>query len=1034
MVAPRSVAFSLAVAVAGALSLAAPPARLEAAAGDPYRVHALVGARVVVSPDVVLGRATIVVRDGIIEAVGPEVTVPADARVFDLAGKTVYPGLIDAYIPAAMLSATAKPVKPVTGDEETAAPAKEEHPAGAGHALSWVHPEHSVARTLTLNPEAVAKYRDLGFVAAQVVPDAGIFRGRSAVIALGDEPVNRLVYRDFAANVVALELQKGEYPNALMGVIALLRQTFLDARWYREAQALWSHHPAGRERPETNLAWEALAAAAAGGEPVLVDALADPHNVLRASTFGRELGLDLTVVATGGEYRRLAEVAATKLPLIVPLDFPEAPLVGDDPAEWTLVATDTLRHWKNAPANPRWLDRAGVRFALTAAKLGESPAPFTEKLRAAVEAGLPRERALAALTTVPAEMLGAGRLLGTIEKGKVASFVVTDGDLFDEDTGVHAVWVDGRRYEPRTRRTVKPIDEPKGAWALALTEGGVRRENAIEFSRDGGEWKGKWLELTGALAGKVYDLRCVEIKDGRIVAELAHLGNALLVADYTNDSLAGTLELAGGPTRVVSGQRLTGGRLDRKRRPPAPAKPPDPAGGPLAAPAAVVVRNATIWTAGPQGTLAGADLLVEGGKVTAVGRGLTAPGSALVIDGTGKHLTPGLIDAHSHTAISSGINEGTRSVTAEVRIGDVINSEDWNIYSELAGGLTTALLLHGSANAIGGQSQTIKLRWGAAPEALKLEGAMPGIKFALGENVKQSNWGERFTTRYPQTRLGVEQVMRERFLAARDYLRAWDEHREKRRSDPDAIPPRRDLQLDTMVEILRGERLVHCHSYRQDEILMLIRLAEEFGIRIGTFQHGLETYKVADEVAAHGAGASIFSDWWAFKFEVYDAIPYAGALLWDRGVVVSFNSDSNEQARRLNSEAAKAMKYGGIPADEAIKFVTLNPALQLRVDRRIGSLEPGKDADFVLWNGPPLSSLSLALETWIEGRKYFDRAADLARRAEVDGARAGLVAAARAALQEKRPEPRAGGGHRPQLEVEEEGSSRCLDGTTGEAR
>jgi N-acetylglucosamine-6-phosphate deacetylase len=405
-------------------------------------------------------------------------------------------------------------------------------------------------------------------------------------------------------------------------------------------------------------------------------------------------------------------------------------------------------------------------------------------------------------------------------------------------------------------------------------------------------------------------------------------------------------------------------------------------------PAHVLVRNATVWTCGPQGILEGADVLVERGKIVRVGKGLSAPGDALVIDAQGKHVTPGLIDCHSHTAITGGVNEGTHNITAEVRVQDVVDPRDGNLYRQLAGGLTAANLLHGSANAIGGQNCVIKLRYGEDPEGLKMKGAKPGIKFALGENPKQSNWGPQNNSRYPQTRSGVEQLIRERFLAARDYMKARDAWRSGRRK---GLPPRRDLQLDAIAEVLRGERLVHCHAYRADEILMLIRLADEFGFTIGTFQHVLEGYKVADEIAAHGAGASSFSDWWAYKFEVYDAIPYNGAIMWDRGVVVSFNSDNDELATRLNQEAAKAVKYGGVPEEEALKFVTLNAAKQLAVADRVGSLEPGKDADFVVWSGNPLSTYTVCEQTWVDGKKYFDREADIAGREALAAERKALI-------------------------------------------
>jgi N-acetylglucosamine-6-phosphate deacetylase len=338
-------------------------------------------------------------------------------------------------------------------------------------------------------------------------------------------------------------------------------------------------------------------------------------------------------------------------------------------------------------------------------------------------------------------------------------------------------------------------------------------------------------------------------------------------------------------------------------------------------------------------------------------------------------------------AAEGSVNEAGQAISAEVRIGDVIDSDDIGIYRALAGGLTTAHVMHGSANPIGGQCQVIKLRWGVLPEEMKFKDAPPTIKFALGENVKQSNWGDEYTSRYPQTRMGVEQIMRDEFRAALDY----EEDCARYNDDDSGIPPRRDLELEAIVEILRGERFVHCHSYRQDEILATMRVAEDFDFRIRVLQHILEGYKVADIMAEHGAGGSTFSDWWGYKFEVYDAIPHNGALMHNEGVLVSFNSDSDELARRMNTEAAKAVKWGGVSEEEALKFVTINPAIQLKIDDRVGSLEPGKDADFAVWNGSPLSTYSACEQTWLDGRRFFDITEDAALREEVRKQRAVLV-------------------------------------------
>ena len=395
-------------------------------------------------------------------------------------------------------------------------------------------------------------------------------------------------------------------------------------------------------------------------------------------------------------------------------------------------------------------------------------------------------------------------------------------------------------------------------------------------------------------------------------------------------------------------------------------------------PGVILVQNVRIWTQGPNGILENADMLVRDGDISEIGSGLSVPSGAMVIDATGMQMTPGLIDAHSHSAAES-INEGSNSVTAEVNIGDVLNADSLALYRQLAGGLTTAQILHGSANSIGGQSAIIKLRYGADEGSdMLVKDVIPTIKFALGENVKRNQ------NRYPNTRQGVEQTIRSAFIAAQDYQLEWEEYDALTEEEQERrVPPRTDIQLQTLVEILNGERKVHSHSYRQDEILMLIRLADEFGFRIGAFQHVLEGYKVAHEIAAHGAGASTFSDWWAYKIEAYDAIPYNGAIMHDAGVVVSFNSDNGDLSRRMNLEAAKAVKYGGLAEEEALKFVTVNPAIQLNLQDRIGSLEVGKDADFVLWNGNPLSVYSRVLMTFVEGRKMFDLDFDQQMRANI---------------------------------------------------
>jgi imidazolonepropionase-like amidohydrolase len=426
------------------------------------------------------------------------------------------------------------------------------------------------------------------------------------------------------------------------------------------------------------------------------------------------------------------------------------------------------------------------------------------------------------------------------------------------------------------------------------------------------------------------------------------------------------------------------------------ANPPD-------APPVILIQNATLLTIS-HGTIEHGSILIRDGKIAAVGQSVKAPDGAQVIDAAGQYVMPGIIDCHSHIAVDGDVNEGSISVSSIVNIADVLNPEDIDIYRDLAGGVTSANVLHGSANSIGGQTVVIKLRWGQPASRLPFEGAVPGIKFALGENPKRSNFGGLpGPRRYPTTRMGVEETIRAAFTEAKDYKKQWDDYnRRAAAGEKNLIPPRRDLRLEPLLEVLEGKRYVHSHCYRADEILMLLRVAKEFGFKVRTFQHVLEGYKVAEEIAAAGAGASTFSDWWAYKVEAYDAIPYNAALMTKRGVVVSINSDDAEEATHLNQEAAKTMKYGGLSELEALKLVTLNPALQLGIDKRVGSIDVGKDADLVIYNHHPLSAYAVAQKTLIDGRVYFDRQRDIAGRAELAREKKTLLEKEKAA--EKKPE------------------------------
>jgi imidazolonepropionase-like amidohydrolase len=458
------------------------------------------------------------------------------------------------------------------------------------------------------------------------------------------------------------------------------------------------------------------------------------------------------------------------------------------------------------------------------------------------------------------------------------------------------------------------------------------------------------------------------------------------------------------------------------------ATPPD-------APSVILIQNATVLTVS-HGIIEHGSILIKDGKIAAVGQNLKAPDGAQIIDATGQFVTPGIIDCHSHIAVDGGVNEGSISVSSIANIADVLNPDDRDIYYDLAGGVTVANVLHGSANAIGGQTIVIKLRWGQPAWRLPFEGAVPGIKFALGENPKRSNI--RLTgvpPRYPTTRMGVEETIRAAFTEARDYKKKWDDYNKRLVAGEKAlVPPRRDLRLDPLVEVLEGKRYVHSHCYRADEILMLLRVAKEFNFKVRTFQHVLEGYKVADEIAAAGAGASTFSDWWAYKVEAYDAIPYNTAIMTRRGVIVSINSDDAEEATHLNQEAAKMIKYGGLTEDEALKLVTLNPAIQLGIEKRVGTIDVGKDADLAIYNHHPLSAYAVVQKTLIDGRVYFDRERDIAARTDLEKEKQALAEKEKKAAQpagakpgEKKPDAGKPGEGKP-------GEGKPGEGKPGESK
>jgi imidazolonepropionase-like amidohydrolase len=947
--------------------------------------HALVGARVVTAPGQVLENATVVIRNGLITAVGANVRPPAGARVWELKGQTVYPGFIDAHADLGMDAV------PQGGD------------VGPTHWNPQVRAWFSTTANLKDDSTRRVALRSLGFGTVLAVPKQGIFRGKASVLNLSDVGVRERVLRPDLAQSVGFQRSftlGGMYPNSAMGTVALMKQTFMDAEWYIRAQAAYEASGRAILPPETSEALAALATVVQGKQPVLFQTDSE-EEYLRAHKLATEYKLTPWFRGSGQEYRLVDVLKGRTNPLIVPINFPDAPDVSSP--ELALNASlGQLRHWYLAPTNPAALANAGVPFAITSDGLS-TLTQFLPNLRLAVSRGLASDKALAALTTVPAGWLGIERTHGTIAVGKIANLVVTDGDLFTEESSVRDVWVQGTRYGV----TRPPQIDPRGTWRIASQEqGGINGTLRLE---------GPLNRIRGTIEPD--NRRAIPLGAVRVVAETGRLevtfpgeqlgleGTVLIAGSVQGEEVFGWTSLPNGSDPSFRGTRTEA--FEGAARGTIAMRVPQidlPWVRPMMEygraslpeqPAVVLVRNATVWSQGPQGRMENADLLVRAGKVVQVGKGLNAPSGAVVIDGTGKHVTPGLIDPHTHAGVSA-VNESGFAIVPEVQMGDVLTHNNIWMYRQLAGGLTTQMVKHGSANPIGGENVFVKNRWGSLPDDFKIEGAPRTVKFALGENPKRS------PTRYPNTRMGVQEIIRDHFLAARDYEKAWKAWE----TNKTGIPPRKDLRMEAILDILNQKLLISSHGYRADEFLALVRLAEEFGFKVQTLQHGVEAYKIATELKNSGVAAVVWSDWGAFKLESYDATSYNARLLMEAGVVTSLHSDDAEISTRMNWEAGKLLR-SGVEEVMALSTVTNQAAKAIAIDSKIGSLEAGKDADFVIWNGNPLSQFTKAEQTWVDGRRYFSLEEDVKLREEITRQRAQIIQAILAA---GAPEAPAAGG------------------------
>ncbi len=940
-------------------------------------VYGLKNARVVVDYQTTLENTDILISEGRIAAIGTGLTFPKGTIIYDLTGKTVYPGFVDAY-------AGNYGIKTTTGAADANPFAAMMAPAQAGRTAVATTPEartadywndginasFDVSTEFIPDTRTAAEYRQAGFGSVVSFKADGIARGTSALVSTGDGKANNVLLRNRTSANYSLARSRSAdmYPAAQFGIIALLRQVNYDAQWYKQLPAGYFHDD-GLEAYTKNLSL-----------PQIFE-VANKIEIMRADKIGKEFGINYIIKGGGDEYQALNDIKKAGNKLIIPVSFPEAP-DAKDPYDAASIALSTLKHYELAPSNLSRVAGAGITFAITSSDL-RARSSFLTNLRKAVKYGLTEADALKALTTTPASLVGASDLVGAVKKNMIANLLVTSGNIFSDDCVLYENWVQGVPYRFIDIRT----KDLRGTYALKVDTSNLKLSLTGTFDKPTAKLTVDSTEIRGATFTQEKDIVTINFERARVRYRLS---------GYVNGK---DLE---GKGQTDSGKWVSWKATFSAAAPVAEARPrrqtPVPELGKVIYPFVafgapelprqedVLFKNATVWTNEKEGKLLNTDVLVQKGKIAKIGKNLSAGEGVRTIDATGMHLTAGIIDEHSHIALSA-TNEMGQAITSEVRAGDVVDPEDPTMYRQLAGGVTAAHILHGSANPIGGQSVIIKHRWGRSADELKLENQDAFLKHALGENVKRS------TNRYPNTRMGTEQIIRDAYQRAVDYNTVWKAWNALKPADRiGKVPPRRDLELDAIVDVLEKKSFITCHTYVQSEGTMILNLAKDFGVKVNTLIHFNEGYKIADQIAEHGAAASVFSDWWDYKYEVYDGITYNAALLLSQGVLTCIHSDDAEQGRHLNQEAGKIMKYGGISETEALKLVTLNPAKILHLDDRMGSIKTGKDADLVLWTDYPLSVYAKANKTMVDGTIYYDEATDAKLKEQVDTERNRIIA------------------------------------------
>jgi imidazolonepropionase-like amidohydrolase len=977
-----------------------------------HTLYAFTNCTLHVDADITIINATLLIKDGKIIGVGEKLESPKDAITVDLKGKHIYPAFIDLYSDYGMPE--------IKKPEQADAPKK-----GAYGWNQSIKSETEAHKLFLHNQQKADELRKLGFASVLTVQKDGIVRGSGALVNLSSAKENESIVKDRAAAFYSFNKGSSpqEYPSSIMGAVALLRQTYYDADWYKTNQT----------KTEYNISLDAFNKLQ---ELPSIFEGNDKYNDLRGKKVADEFKVKYIIKGGGNEYQRMYDIQNSFSKYIIPVNYPDAIDV-EDPFDAEQASLTDLKHWEMAPSNLAALENNYIQFCITTADLKDKSV-FLKNVRKAIKYGLSEKTALKALTSNPASFIGVQDKIGSLKVGMLANFFICSKPVFDEDAIIYETWSNG------TKHVHTDLSIPSIVGTYQLVYGTTTHK--LTIAKDEEKFSGLIVfkdslskaVITPTVITKDSLSGTVILKDGLKSKANITFKNNLLTLSFPYDSTF-TLRLSGNYNEqtksfIGQGQFADGSWTDFKLNyiniiDTAKSKITKPQEiidfGKVYYPFgaygealpetttikeivkdkwlkfknrydAILIKNVTIWTNETDSILKDYDIYITEGRIVRIAPNIEATGgaNAKVIDGKGMHLTPGIIDEHSHIALFS-VNEGADVSSAEVRMSDVINPDDINIYRQLAGGVTCAQLLHGSANPIGGQSCLIKLRWGKNAEEFKYENAPGFIKFALGENVKNSNGLSPDQVRFPQTRMGVEQLYYDYFTRATAYkkqLENFGKLNPKQIEKDKVASPRKDLDLDALVEILDNKRFITCHSYVQSEVNMLMHVADSMKFKVNTFTHILEGYKIADKMKAHGANASTFADWWAYKLEVMDAIPYNAALLTKAGVNTAINSDDAEMGRRLNQEAAKSIKYGGLTEVQALKLVTLNPAKMLHIDDKVGSIKVGKVADLVLWTDNPLSVYAKVSKTIIDGQIYFDTDDDAKLREDIKKERARIIA------------------------------------------